>query len=289
MLANELVGPDVYLLRLAAGPIATAARPGQFVMLRVAPGPEPLLARPFSVHGVDGEDLLVLYQVRGRGTALLSQAAPGAELRMWGPLGRGFELNAKRPALVAGGLGIAPLSFVARALEDKGIPFQLLSGGATREAIEGLEKRLEALLRGRLERGPVEKLRSFVAAKTKASGSLSSSTIPFSGTCTSTTIDGSYGEKGMVTLSLQNSFSLPAAYRPDAVLACGPLAMLKAVAVMCSEKKAPCQVSLEAPMACGVGACLGCVLPAAAGGYVRVCQEGPVMDAAALDWERIEA
>jgi len=287
VLANELVGPDVYLLRLAAGPIAAAARPGQFVMLRVAPGDEPLLARPFSVHGVEGEDVLILFQVRGRGTALLSQAAPGAKLVMWGPLGRGFELEAKRPALVAGGMGIAPLGFVARKLEDKGILFHLSSGGATQEAIEGLEKKLGTSLRGRLECRATDIHRLFHAAQEAAE--LSTSTAPVSGICTSTTMDGSYGEKGPVTLLLKNLLSLPPELRPDAVLACGPLPMLKAVAAMCAEKNVPCQVSLEAPMACGVGACLGCVLPAAGGGYVRVCQEGPVMDAAALDWGRIGA
>ena len=97
--SNQPVGPEIYLLTLEAPDIADAARPGQFVMLRVSPGPEPLLARPFSIHGVDGGKLLILYQVKGKGTKLLAQARPGQELMAWGPLGRGFDLSAKRPVL----------------------------------------------------------------------------------------------------------------------------------------------------------------------------------------------
>jgi dihydroorotate dehydrogenase electron transfer subunit len=258
VMGNHKVGPEIHLLRLAAPAIAAAARPGQFIMLRVAPGPEPLLARPFSVHGVEGGDLLILYQVVGRGTALLKEAVRGQELLMWGPLGRGFELEGERPALVAGGMGIAPLAFAAERLEQKDAAFSAIYGISSREALTAWDA-----VSG--EGGFYLEDWGWGAASE----------------------DGSVGARGLVTGLLRDSLALPAPQRPGCVLTCGPLPMLKAVAAMCAEQGVPCQVSLEAPMACGVGACLGCAIPAAGGGYLRACQEGPVMDAAAVDWERI--
>ncbi len=255
--SNQPMGPEIFLLTLEAPAIAAQARPGQFVMLRVSPGPEPLLARPFSVHGVEGDRVLILYQVVGKGTALLQEAAPGQELVMWGPLGRGFELDGKRPALVGGGIGIAPLVFAAERLSEKVDGVRLFYGlpGAA-----GLDPLME-LFEQRLD--PVKVALSF------------------------STEDGSLGFEGLVTHLLQDSLSLPAFERPNAILACGPMPMLKAVAEICAEHGVPCQVSLEAPMACGVGACLGCAVPAAGGGYARACMEGPVMDAALIDWGRM--
>ena len=90
------------------------------------------------------------------------------------------------------------------------------------------------------------------------------------------------GAKGLVTSLLENGVRDCAG-----VLACGPMAMLKQVAHICAQAGKPCQVSLEAPMACGLGACLGCVVPAAGGGYLRACQEGPVLEAGQMDWERL--
>ena len=254
---NQPVGPGVYLMTLAAPAIAAEARPGQFVMLRVSPGPEPLLARPFSIHGVQDDQVLVLYQVVGKGTRLLSRAAPGQELAMWGPLGRGFELDAARPALVGGGMGIAPLAFAAERLSAEVDEISLLYGLAGAAGFDPLRQ----LFAQRLD--PAKISLSFA------------------------TEDGSLGAKGLVTLLLEKSFSLPPDERPDAVLTCGPLPMLKAVAALCAVHGVACQVSLEAPMACGVGACLGCALPATEGGYVRACQEGPVLPAKHVDWERL--
>ncbi len=286
VVGNQAVRPEVFLLTLETPEIAAAARPGQFVMLKVAPGPDPLLARPFSVHGTDGGKLLILYQVRGKGTRLLAEAEPGLELTLWGPQGRGFDLGgAKRPILVAGGMGMAPLAFAAKVLEERAIPSLFLNGGANQESIRGLEDRLEAMLVAGIERGSVERLRSFFAAKTKAAEtSFSGAPRIILGTSTE---DGSFGHKGLVTDLLEESLSASQDLQPDLVLSCGPLPMLKAVARICAKQKVASQVSLEAPMACGVGACQGCVQPAAGGGYLRVCQEGPVLDAAQVDWERV--
>lgn len=249
ILANEQVGPGVFLLRLEAGSIARAAQPGRFVMLRVSGTLEPLLARPFSIHGVDGDQVLVLSQVVGKGTKMLSRAVVGERLLCWGPLGAGFDLKLKRPLLVAGGMGIAPLAYAAGALAAGGeVAFLVgLAGGDTS---------MLSILQEPLEPQGV----SFSIA----------------------TEDGSLGVKGLVTALLPDALK-----QCDGVLACGPLPMLKAVADECAKAGVACQVSLEAPMACGVGACLGCVLPAAGGGYVRVCQEGPVLSAQAVDWANV--
>lgn len=252
---NRRVGEGIYRLALHAPAIAQTARPGQFVMLRVAPGTDPLLARPFSIHGAAGDELLILYKVVGRGTGILSQVRKGKTLFLWGPLGRGFDLAGERPVLVAGGMGIAPLAFAARWLRDQGRTAGFCGG---LPGLSGWEE---------LTRGLEEELAGSVALAWASE-------------------DGSLGRRGLVTDLLSDTLAA-AAGSSDSVLACGPMPMLRAVARVCAQHGVACQVSLEAPMACGLGACLGCAVPAAGGGYLRACQEGPVLAAAAVDWERV--
>lgn len=252
VISHTSLGRDAALLRLRAPDLAGPARPGQFLMLRVAPGDDPLLARPFSYFLASGDEVWIMYQVVGRGTRLLRQARPGDRLAAWGPLGRGFDLSARRPLLVGGGMGLAPLAFALRDLIAAGAEPMLCWGLATAGPV------VEVLRPGGLEGGP----------------DLSHALLA--------TEDGSQGHKGLVTDLLAGRLD-----QCDAVLACGPLPMLRAVAGLCAESDAACQVSLEAPMACGVGACLGCVLPRSQGGYLRVCQEGPVVPAAEVGWEAL--
>ena len=253
IIEHQPLGEKLFRLRLQAPDIAAAARPGQFVMLKVRHGKDPLLARPFSIHGVDGDDLFILYRVVGRGTSILSLARPGKSLAMWGPLGAGFDLSVENPILVAGGMGIAPLPFVAEELvkQDKQVSFILgmLSVKGFEALIEVLEKRLE----------------------------------PNRISISWATEDGSLGLKGIVTDLLPEALADSGA----SLLTCGPMPMLKAVAKLAAEHNRPCQVSLEAPMACGFGVCLGCVVPQAGGGYLRACQDGPVLNAEQVDWERL--
>ncbi|MFH2127401.1 MAG: dihydroorotate dehydrogenase electron transfer subunit [Pseudomonadota bacterium] len=256
LLSNEPVGPEIFLLTLQAPAMAAKAKPGQFVMLRVSPGPDPLLARPFSIHGADGGKLLILYQVKGKGTKLLAQARPGVELLTWGPLGRGFDLDAERPVLVAGGMGIAPMAFAAERLEERGAAFEAFYGLAAKEALVAWDS-------------------------VSGEGAFYLEGWGWTGASE----DDSIGHHGLVTEPLRTR--LEREPLPGAVLACGPIPMLKAVALLCAEFGVTCQTSLEAPMACGVGACLGCAIPAANGGYVRACQEGPVMEASLVDWKKI--
>ena len=251
VIQHQPLGEKLFRLRLQAPDIAAAARPGQFVMLKVRHGKDPLLARPFSIHGVDGDDLFILYRVVGRGTSILSLARPGKSLAMWGPLGSGFDLQVKNPVLVAGGMGIAPLPFVAEELIKQGKEVRFILGMLSAKGLEALIEVLEKRL------GP--------------------NRIPISWA----TEDGSLGLKGIVTDLLPEALAANSA----SLLTCGPMPMLKAVAKLAAQHNTPCQVSLEAPMACGFGVCLGCAVPQAGGGYLRACQEGPVLAAEQVDWE----
>jgi dihydroorotate dehydrogenase electron transfer subunit len=305
---NRKVGKGIYRLALHAPAIASQARPGQFVMLRVAHGHDPLLARPFSIHGAAGEELLILYKVVGRGTRLLSQVRPGQTLQLWGPLGRGFDLAGERPVLVAGGMGIAPLAFAAAELLKQNKSTISIYGGATKTEIDKIRNLLRqhfgrnvrtldkfknylTLLndlesisdKGPRPATPRERIAAFARKKEAAYWSqyLTATTISLT-----TSADGTRGDKGLVTDTLMRAFNKFPDFG-DSVLACGPMPMLKAVARVCAQHGVACQVSLEAPMACGLGACLGCAIPAAGGGYLRACQEGPVLAAEAVDWERV--
>jgi dihydroorotate dehydrogenase electron transfer subunit len=282
---HEPLGKDLFRLRLKAPEIAATAKPGQFIMLKVRHGKDPLLARPFSIQGVEGVDLFILYRVVGRGTSILSLTRPGKTLALWGPLGTGFDLNVKNPILVAGGMGQAPLEFAARILEDQGKEVQWVHGGPSVLEIKYLIAELTVRLSQAPRKSTLEGFRRFMAYK---SGKLDASPKEFAGTSVyPATEDGSEGYKGLVTGLLTGLLAEAPSSLPVSLLTCGPMPMLKAVTKLAAEHGAPCQVSLEAPMACGIGVCLGCAIPAMGGGYLRACQEGPVMDAARVDWDRL--
>ena len=249
---NEPVADRTYLMGLDAPEIVTAASPGQFVMIRVGPVMDPLLRRPFSICGtLQGEVLLILYKVVGRGTALMSKAKKGDRMTVLGPLGRGFSRPRaeQNPILVAGGIGIAPLFFLAQTVGEENLEF--LTG-----------------YRCAAEIVPFEKI-----------GLKGASTII-------ATDDGSAGYHGFVTDLLRsqlenNRQGLTGLY------ACGPTAMLKQVAAVSLEKEIPCQMSLESFMACGIGACQGCAVKSSHQKelvYHLVCREGPIFSARSIDW-----
>lgn len=246
---REALGGEYFRLRLRpARPFA--AQPGQFVMVKTADGIDPLLRRPFSIHrmipGASAE-FEVLFRAVGAGTALLARAHVGDRLDVLAPLGRGFRLDARTPLLVGGGVGVAPLLFLAEAFLARGVRPKLLLGGRRDRDILCHED----------------------------FGCLA---VP----CAFATEDGSLGEPGLVTRLLERELADGAG--GDAVYACGPTPMLAAVAKVCRARAMPCQVSLEAHMACGVGACLGCVVAGTQAAYLRVCKEGPVLDAGEVRW-----
>lgn len=254
VVSREALGGEYFRLRLRpARPFP--AVPGQFAMVKVGEGIEPLLRRPFSLHRVapsGAGEFEILFRVVGGGTRRLAAVHVGERLDVLAPLGRGFRLQGERPLLVGGGVGVAPLLFLAETL---------LAGGVTPKLLLG----------GRSDRDLL------------CHDDFGCLAVPYA----LATEDGSAGEAGLVTRLLERELrdGAPGA----AVYACGPTPMLGAVAALCARHGVPCQVSLEAHMACGMGACLGCVVPGSRETYVRVCKEGPVFDAGELDWKAIGA
>jgi len=253
----KALAPHIYKLRFASPSMASQARPGQFVMVRPTRCIEPLLARPFSIHRVQGDHLELLFKVLGQGTRQLAEMKKGDLLEVRGPLGQGFTFNFdQEPILVAGGMGVAPLLFLAEAWKktkfiNPKIDPKLFIGARTREE----------LLR----------LTAFEQAGVKIIA------------CTE---DGSFGEKGLVTRLLDKNIRKPSP--PVAMFACGPKPMLKAVRAWVVERGISCQLSLETHMACGLGACLGCVVARKNDqgvSYVNVCQQGPVFEAREVLWD----
>jgi dihydroorotate dehydrogenase electron transfer subunit len=257
---NLDLGRGHFLLEFLAPAAAAEMTPGQFFMIGI-PGAEVLLRRPFSVCGLpgtfaDAQDgaVQVLYKVVGRGTALMSSLKPGAPLTALGPLGRGFDLDLApgvRPLFVAGGIGSAPFPALAAALAARGRVCTLVYGARTAGDLPLLD-----WFRERCD--------AVVVA----------------------TEDGSAGRRGLVTGPLEEMLD---GAGPVKIFACGPNPMLKAVTAIARPRAIPCDLSLEAHMACGFGVCLGCVVPTHAGSgrepsFERVCVEGPVMPAEKLAW-----
>lgn len=251
---NKKVASGSFLMGLKSSEIAAEARPGQFVMIRVGPNTDPLLRRPFSICGTRGDDLFfILYKVVGKGTAIMSKAMKGEKLSVVGPLGRGFELPepGRKSIFVAGGMGIAPLVFLAQEIKNN-----LVFMAGYRCANEIV---------------PMEQV------------GLSLTDISIA------TDDGTAGHSGFVTDLLASHLAESVEGHPK-IFACGPLPMLKLVAALTIERDIPCQVSLETNMACGLGACQGCAVRASKESgktYYHVCRDGPVFDVNALDWESL--
>lgn len=224
VISNDPVAAMIFYLRLDAPEVARRARPGQFIGVKVSPGIAPLLRRPFSLCTFDPTTgaVGILYRTVGQGTRLLSQCGPGDELDLIGPLGRGFPVGAGSGAavLVGGGIGVAPLPALARALVAAGREVIALVGARTSQELAGVPMLSEAGARVEV--------------------------------CTD---DGTAGRRGPVTDLLQEVL---AAGDAGEVHACGPGPMLGAVQTLCRRYRVPGYLSLEERMACGVGACLGC-------------------------------
>jgi dihydroorotate dehydrogenase electron transfer subunit len=249
--SNERVTDDTWLIALRSRKIAQAAKPGQFVMIRVSLGLDPLLRRPFSICGVKEDLFLVLYRVVGKGTSLMRELRQGERLQVLGPLGQSFAVPEERFSLllVGGGIGIAPLLFLSQVHREK--EAALMMGFRSAKDILSPQK-----ITGE-ERG-------FAVA----------------------TDDGTKGHHGPVTDLLDEFLRKNSG---DVVVhACGPKPMLRKVAEATMALNIPCEVSLEAHMACGLGACQGCAVKASANSgrrYFYVCKEGPVFKAEEIDWE----
>jgi dihydroorotate dehydrogenase electron transfer subunit len=247
----ERFSDENFRLTLDCPLIAESAKPGQFVMIRTSFGKDPLLRRPFSVHQTSKDGTIQIYfKVVGRGTHILAHVKTGEELSVFGPLGKGFRLNTHAPAiLVGGGLGIAPMLFLAKE-------------------------------NSRLKKSSSEDLIVLGAREKSELAPLLDDFRQFNRKILTATDDGSLGHHGFVTGLLQ-SIDLP---QGCIVYACGPEPMMAGVNKICRDQGIPCQVSVESVMACGMGACLGCSRPAKSGTYTHVCLQGPVYDAEELIW-----
>jgi dihydroorotate dehydrogenase electron transfer subunit len=264
--------PRHFRMTLHAPDIAVNARAGHFVhvLARDSNSFDPLLRRAFSILAIRGDEIEILYRVEGRGTANLSRLQKDDIVDLLGPLGVPFRPPLGKALLVGGGVGVPPMAMLAsqeaKRMDGEG------NGGLV--ALLGARSETEVLCLEDFARYgvPVE-----IA-----------------------TDDGSTGHHGMVTVLLERHLQAEAGDGEGGkaeqgemsirtVYACGPLPMLRAVAAMCEKYGAPCQVSLEENMPCGVGICNGCVVPALGEGddftrFRRICVEGPVMDSREIDW-----
>ena len=241
VLSHERVYEDTFLMWLSCPPIARGASPGRFLMIHCADGYDPLLPRPMSFHRFrdndDERQIAILYDVRGRGTAWLSQRQAGDQLTLFGPLGRGYAVkrDTQNLLLVAGGLGVAALIVLGDEAIGRGKAVTLLQGARTVSKLypaELLPKEVEVF---------------------------------------SATDDGSAGHHGLVTDLLSDH--LPWA---DQVFACGPNAMFRSMSGVLREARTrkPVQALLEERMGCGTGVCYGCAVFARRG-VKLVCKDGP--------------
>jgi dihydroorotate dehydrogenase electron transfer subunit len=257
ILLNRKITPDCYRLRLLCPEIARIAEPGQFVMLRVNELKDPFLRRPFGFSRIfppqgkktkteDEGALEIFYKIVGRGTSLMTQLREGHRLDLLGPLGKGFSANPgkKRAILVGGGIGIAPLIPWAERLQRERRKKKRLS--------KNLDESPEVLVliggkswEGILGTGEFKKMGMEPKMATE---------------------DGSMGVPGLATDLLEREL-MTQGHNSAALYACGPVPMLARVAQIADQFDLPCQVLLEARMACGVGACLGCAVKIKEGSF----------------------
>lgn len=274
VIENEEVAQDTWRLRFRCPAMASQCKPGQFFMLKISDRDDPLIGRPLAVFDITSDnrkiptDLDAVYLVKGNLTTRLIDVVAGQQVDVWGPLGNGFLPQPTRHLImVAGGIGQTP--FVTLAREYLGLANygrecpqaqnvtlcygarneNLLAGVDVFEAVDGLEIRL----------------------------------------CTD---DGSRGYHGLVTEVLEQVLAADKVAHGSnegaRVVCCGPEPMMEAVSKLCANSAVECQVSLETPMACGIGICFTCVTKVIQNDgtwdYKRTCVEGPVFDASKIVW-----
>jgi dihydroorotate dehydrogenase electron transfer subunit len=242
---NHHLSEDYFAIYLKCPVDLPQILPGQFAEVLVSNSTTTYLRRPFSIYDVnyDKNELSLLIKKVGDGTIALSKLKQGEKLNLVYPLGNTFGMpEGQKALLVGGGVGIAPMLLLAKRLKEKGYYPDVLIGGRTSNDIVEPEKYQ-----------------------------------PF-GEVYITTDDGSAGEKGMVT---QHSVFSEKVKEYSAIYACGPDPMMKAVARVAASHNIRCEISLENTMACGIGACLCCVVETVDGNKTT-CIEGPVFDTSKL-------
>jgi len=267
---NVALSSRIYRIRFAAPEIAQSIKPGQFVMLRIANCLDPLLGRAFALYDIAADEngtptfVDVVYQVHGKLTSQLKRLKPGDLVETWGPLGNGFRIpEAEHLIFVAGGIGQTP--FVATAKQAFGTTCY-----GTLPSIANPPQKITMCYGARTE-ADFAGLEDFRAAGIDLQ------------LCTE---DGSLGTHGLVTELLENV--IHSNKSSCEILCCGPERMMEAVAKVAAKHAIACQLSLETPMACGIGICFTCVAQVrqedGTCDYKRTCVEGPVFDAASIVW-----
>jgi dihydroorotate dehydrogenase electron transfer subunit len=269
---NEQMARDTFKLRVDCPQIAARITPGQFVMLRLAGWNDPLIGRPFALYDCIADEqgqpryLDVVYLRHGKLTSRLASMSAGQLIDLWGPLGNGFAPQAcEHLIMVAGGIGQTP--FLALAKEHLG---QQTYGEPARE-VASVPK--VSLCYGARSADYLAGIEDFEQAGIELHIS---------------TDDGSRGHHGLVTDTLREVIAQQADRAACRIVCCGPEPMMQAVAKVAAESNVACQVSLETPMACGIGICFTCVAkvigPDGQWDYKRTCVEGPVFEAEQIVW-----
>jgi len=261
ILSGKEVVPNIYLMRLKAPEITQDALSGQFIHIKCSKDNYPLLRRPFSIHRIDKEkgEIFILLQVVGEGTKLLAQRVVGDDLDIMGPIGNGFNIypESRKIMIVGGGIGVAPLLALCEESIRQGKEVRVLISALKKELVIGEE--------------------SFrnLGAKVDVA-----------------TDDGSYKHKGLVTDLLEGS--IREGWLANQIFACGPKSMLKKIVEISLDAHIDCQVSLEERMACGIGACLGCVCKIKTKDkkedkvkyeFKKVCEDGPIFGGSEVVWD----
>jgi len=244
LLENQKVNGKYYKLVFLSPKLSKNVRPGQFLQIRINGGNDPYLRRPFSYYRVSGERVEILYEVLGQGTSILAAKKKGDTLKVMGPLGNGFtaKIGKKKRILVAGGVGVPPLVF----LSEKTPTEYLLVGTKSKAEV--------------LPKTELKKVRAKVLFSTE---------------------DGTIGTKGFVTTLLEKIIMKE---HPGELFiqTCGPKPMMRVVIMLARKYGIEGEASWDESMACGVGACLGCMVKTKAG-LKRACADGPVFSFEDLD------
>ncbi len=247
----ERVRKDIYLLSFSSPYLVKTALPGNFLQLKLETA---ILRRPLSIHKLEKDLVFILFRVRGRGTKALSVKKSGDCLDIIGPLGNGFKLGRPESSiLTAGGIGVAPLLFLAQGLTKK------KNTGKTKD--KKLSRKIVLLGARDKEEVVCQKEFKDLGFEVKVA-----------------TDDGSCGRKGVVTELLQEELSVFDFKLPINLYACGPKEMFYQISRITADlAKIKAQVSFEQFMGCGLGVCCACVIPTKHG-YKKVCKDGPVFD-----------
>lgn len=238
---------DVYLLGLNSNYIAKRAKPGQFLHIKVDEKTT-ILRRPLSIHKIEKNLVYILFRVRGRGTKLLAQCKKGDNFDVIGPLGKGFTIKPKTSILIAGGMGVAPLVFLAEKMT---------------ETKKSKPKNQNLILLGAKSKKEILAENEF--KKTGFNIKIA-------------TEDGSRGYKGSVVDLLGKLLIAIDKRQAVNLYACGPKEMFYEIKkILKKYPQIQAQVSFEQFMGCGLGICYGCAIETKEG-YKKVCKDGPVFD-----------